>query len=45
MHRIRQKIFMELWSIDIEGGAVGWLEVHDKNGYLDADLLWIGGSV
>lgn len=39
------KDFYGMWSIDIEGGTVGWLEVHDKNGYLDADLLWIGGSV
>ena len=37
--------FYGMWTIDIEGGTVGWLEVHDKNGYLDADLLWIGGSV
>jgi hypothetical protein len=39
------KDFYGMWTIDIEGGTVGWLEVHDKNGYLDADLLWIGGSV
>ncbi|NOX66496.1 MAG: DUF1080 domain-containing protein [Chlorobi bacterium] len=39
------KDFYGMWSIDIEGGTVGWLEVDDENGYLDADLLWIGGSV
>lgn len=34
-----------MWTLDIEGGSVGWLEVHNKNGYLDANLLWKGGSV
>ena len=37
--------FLGMWTIDIDGGGVGWLEVHEKNGFLDADLLWIGGSV
>ena len=37
--------FLGMWSLDIEGGGVGWLNVHQKNGYLDAELLWIGGSV
>ena len=34
-----------MWTLDIEGGGVGWLEVHEKQGFLDASLLWIGGSV
>lgn len=37
--------FLGQWTIDIEGGKVGWLEVHQEDDYLDADLLWIGGSV
>ena len=37
--------FLGQWTIDIEGGKVGWLEVRQENDYLDADLLWIGGSV
>ncbi len=37
--------FLGMWTLDIEGGGVGWLEVHEKQGFLDADLLWIGGSV
>lgn len=37
--------FFGMWTLDIEGGAVGWLELHEKKGYLDADLLWRGGSV
>jgi len=40
-----KKDFFGMWTIDIEDGSVGWLEVHNKNGYLDADLLWKGGSV
>ena len=37
--------FTGQWTIDIEGGKVGWLEVRQENDYLDAELLWIGGSV
>jgi hypothetical protein len=37
--------FLGQWTIDIQGGTVGWLEVRQENGYLDGDLLWIGGSV
>ncbi|MEM9721487.1 MAG: DUF1080 domain-containing protein [Bacteroidota bacterium] len=37
--------FLGMWTLDIEGGGVGWLEVHEQSGFLDANLLWIGGSV
>ncbi len=37
--------FFGMWTIAIEDGSVGWLNVNDDNGYLDADLLWQGGSV
>jgi hypothetical protein len=37
--------FLGQWTIDIQGGSVGWLEVRQEDGYIDADLLWIGGSV
>lgn len=37
--------FIGQWTIDIEGGSVGWLEVRQEEGYLDADVLWGGGSV
>ncbi len=37
--------FMGMWTLDIDGGGVGWLHVHEDHGYLDAELLWIGGSV
>lgn len=40
-----KKDFFGMWTLDIEGGSVGWLQLHDKDGFLDADLLWQGGSV
>ena len=39
------KGFLGAWTFDVEGGGVGWLKVHDDAGFLDAELLWIGGSV
>jgi hypothetical protein len=40
-----RKEFYGMWTIDIEDGSVGWLGVNDEKGFLDADLLWQGGSV
>jgi len=40
-----KKDFYGMWTIDIEGGSVGWLNVFEKDGVLDAELLWMGGSV
>lgn len=40
-----KKDFFGMWTIEIEGGSVGWLHVHDSDGFLDAELLWKGGSV
>ncbi len=37
--------YMGQWTIDVQGGGVSWLEVRQEKDYLDADLLWIGGSV
>jgi len=37
--------FLGQWTIDIEGGSVGWLEVRQEDKYLDGDVLWGGGSV
>jgi hypothetical protein len=37
--------FIGQWTIDIKGGSVGWLEVRQQDNYLDADVLWGGGSV
>ena len=36
--------FMGRWGLHLPGGA-GWLEVHNSDGFLDASLLWYGGSV
>lgn len=41
----QQSDFMGMWTIDIENGSVGWLGVNNDKGFLDADLLWQGGSV
>lgn len=37
--------FLGMWNIEIENGSVGWLYVFENNGFLDAELLWQGGSV
>jgi len=37
--------FYGMWTIAIEDGSVGWLAVNEDNGFLDAELLWQGGSV
>ena len=37
--------FLGMWGIEIEGGGIGWLNVHEQQGFLDGELLWIGGSV
>lgn len=39
------KGFYGMWSIEIEGGSAGWLNVFENNGFLDAELLWRWGSV
>lgn len=36
--------FMGKWALFLPNGA-GWLNVHNDHGYLDAELLWYGGSV
>ena len=40
-----RKEFFGMWAIDIEDGSVGWLSVNDDKGFIDAELLWQGGSV
>jgi hypothetical protein len=40
-----KKDFYGMWTIAIDGGSVGWLNVNNDKGYLDAELLWQGGSV
>lgn len=37
--------FIGMWGMDIESGGVAWLNVHETQGFLDGELLWIGGSV
>lgn len=40
-----KKDFYGMWTIEVEGGGVGWLGVNEDEGFLDASLLWKGGSV
>jgi hypothetical protein len=40
-----KKDFYGMWTLEIEGGSVGWLNVNEEKGFLDAELLWQGGSV
>lgn len=37
--------FVGRWALTIPGGGAGWLGVTQEDGYLDASLLWGGGSV
>lgn len=37
--------FIGRWALTIPGGGAGWLGVTQEKGYLDASLLWGGGSV
>ena len=37
--------FTGRWALTIPSGGAGWLGVEQKPGYLDAQLLWGGGSV
>lgn len=37
--------FLGRWALTIPGGGAGWLGVIETNGYLDASILWGGGSV
>jgi hypothetical protein len=37
--------FIGRWALTIPGGGAGWLGVTQENGYLDASVLWGGGSV
>jgi hypothetical protein len=37
--------FVGRWALTIPGGGAGWLGVTQENGFLDASILWGGGSV
>ena len=37
--------FIGRWALTIPGGGAGWLGVTQENGYIDASILWGGGSV
>jgi hypothetical protein len=37
--------YLGRWALTIPSGGAGWLGVTQENGYLDASILWGGGSV
>ena len=37
--------YLGRWALTIPGGGAGWLGVTQERGYLDAGILWGGGSV
>jgi hypothetical protein len=37
--------FLGQWTLDIDGGGVGWIEIIQEEEYLDGSILWRGGSV
>jgi hypothetical protein len=37
--------FLGRWALTIPGGSAGWLGVTNEQGFLDASILWGGGSV
>jgi hypothetical protein len=39
------KPFIDNWALTIPGGGAGWLGVTEKDGQLQASILWGGGSV
>lgn len=37
--------YLGRWALTIPGGGAGWLGVTNERGFLEADILWGGGSV
>ena len=39
--------FLGIWALDLdyENSNAGWMEITQEDGYIDASLLWQGGSV
>ena len=39
--------FLGIWALDLdyENSNAGWMEITQEDGYLDASVLWRGGSV
>ena len=43
IEKVEKESFVGRWALDLPGGA-GWLEVMDKGGYYDGNILWYGDS-
>jgi hypothetical protein len=37
--------YLGRWALDLPGGRAGWLGVEEREGQLNASVLWSGGSV
>jgi hypothetical protein len=37
--------YLGQWTFDFGQRSVGWLQVRQEEGYLDADLMWGGGGI
>ena len=37
--------FLGEWALTLPGGGAGWLGVEEKNGQLEAGMMWVAGSV
>lgn len=37
--------FLGQWGFNIKSGGIGWLDIRQEKGYIDADVLYQGGSI
>lgn len=37
--------FLGQWGFNIKAGGIGWLDIRQEKGYIDADVLYQGGSI
>ncbi len=44
VEKVDKGSFVGRWALELPGGA-GWLEIMEKDGYFDGNILWYGGSV
>ena len=44
-HAAGPEAFLGRWALTIPGGGAGWLGVSNDRGFLEANILWGGGSV
>jgi hypothetical protein len=37
--------FLGQWTLAVDGGGVGWIEIKQETDYLDGSILWRGGTI